>query len=396
MTKDYEVYMNSIAKKTGKAKFKWPIGNIQGKVKPLVTVLVSNYSEVSAIVAKDNGNVIYISMDKVLEYDAAAADADAAADTEESTEPTEASGLIDTSRCKILAEGLTNPKGLALYKTGLFVSDFNKISFIPNVSLPPPKSTKAPKAPKAAPMAPKAPMAPPKAASTLSWLDSTFLVTDNAFDLKVLGDTLYALGSGKLLAIKIVEHIENDNDGQNGHTTRGHTTCGHSAQSFVPGDIMTTKVEGDNFAFGPDLGDSDPKCIYISDFESSTIKTISLGDNLDVKTISGTKSGFHNGLAHESKYHGPSGMVWHNSKLYIVDSYNMRVRILYQGLTHKCKKALMVKDLCGSMGYKAIFDDENRIIERIYKGPFFRPYGICVGPNGSLLVSDKSGIFEIT
>ena len=360
MTKNYEFYMTSKAKRAGsttgggaapQSPWSWPLGKLQGHVKNIIQA----NSELTGMVRKPNGNIVVVdsSIGQVLEY-AFGGSFGATGSGVRVQEP------------KILAVGLVRPLGLALRPNGcLYVSDAYNVRYIdskasgtaalPSTELPP----------------------------VFIQLDRPALGPSAAAGLCVSGNILYVLESKQVRAVSIKD------DNTAGEVLWSRPVAGHGSVTVHNNTV------------------------YMSDYNNHLITRIDLANGptaadgsaaSQVQTICGRPAGrpprpgkgYHNGLATQALFAQPAGMVWHNSMLYIVDSENMCVRQLYKGLTKKCQKALLVKDLCGSKAYKNIYNDDGAVIERIYEGPFFTPYGICEGPNGSLLVSDRTGVFEIT
>ena len=97
------------------------------------------------------------------------------------------------------------------------------------------------------------------------------------------------------------------------------------SNTYVSGDI---DGNGSNAKFNFPRGIcADPQGnLYVADSGNNKIKKIA--PNGDVTTISGSTSGYADGVGAAAKYNNPSGVYYLNNKLYVADSGNHCIRVI--------------------------------------------------------------------
>ncbi|WP_411031836.1 IPT/TIG domain-containing protein [Spongiimicrobium sp. 3-5] len=111
--------------------------------------------------------------------------------------------------------------------------------------------------------------------------------------------------------------------------------------------------------------------VYVADNENQRIRKIM--PNGEVTTLTGKTEGFKNGSLETALFDYPSGVAIDNSEnLIIADTDNHRIRII--------TKDGSVKTLAGS--------SEGTTNGTGVDAKFKNPYGICIGPQGSIYVAD--------
>lgn len=76
---------------------------------------------------------------------------------------------------------------------------------------------------------------------------------------------------------------------------------------------------------------TDGKKIYWADSETSSIRQANLSDSAHVETLIGAglfEFGDIDGAAHLARLQHPLGVLWHNGKLFVADTYNSKIKIL--------------------------------------------------------------------
>ncbi len=78
---------------------------------------------------------------------------------------------------------------------------------------------------------------------------------------------------------------------------------------------------------------TDGKKLYWADSETSSIRRVNLNDTATVETIVGAglfDFGDIDGAAHLARFQHPLGVLYHNGKLYVADTYNSKIRTIDQ------------------------------------------------------------------
>lgn len=356
MTKEYEVYVAAMAMRPSNYASKrtlsqhntrpeslgplaWPLGRLQGRT----TRVIDNPSALAGIVRRPNGNIVTAACasGQVLEY-------------------SDKYNLL-----RILADGLERPTGLALMSDGSVLvaeTDAHCIRIL---------------------------------ASGCTYVGTSAPILAGAFGIQGHVDTAEPLAEASVANFNFPVGLLVDPKNENVYVADSHNDAIRKicwTTKAVSTVVCEDLREPHGLCWGPN------GAMFIADTYHNSIKIIKDVRSLDVYAgqfkANKPEGSYHNGLAKDSLFSRPTSIVWHNDSLFVVDSHNMKVRQIYMG-SKKNKKALMVKDLCGSMAYTNIYNDENAVIETMYDGPLKWPFGICIGPRGSLLVSDVSGISEI-
>ncbi|KAG1657695.1 NHL repeat-containing protein 2 [Nymphon striatum] len=153
-------------------------------------------------------------------------------------------------------------------------------------------------------------------------------------------------------------------------------TCKAFAGSGIEGNRNNHYPKNATFAQPSGLcaSDSSSSCLFVADSESSSIRAISLNKGAVTAVVGGDRDpnnlfsyGDIDGTGLNAKLQHPLGVAWneHDSKLYVADSYN-----------HKIKVVNVETKICQTL-------DSNVKLEE--------PGGLCVAENGkALLVADTN------
>ena len=156
-------------------------------------------------------------------------------------------------------------------------------------------------------------------------------------------------------------------------TVAGSGPTGLSNGAFKDGAATTVArfYNPDEIAVGP------TGTLYIADNRNERIRLVRNGQ---VATVAGTTRGFKDGVALQAQFHGPKGVVVDKAgnKLYIVDQYNNRVRVV--GL--KGSGSGTISTVAG--GSRSGYADGTGAAAK-----FSIPQGIAIGPAGNLYVADR-------
>jgi len=74
---------------------------------------------------------------------------------------------------------------------------------------------------------------------------------------------------------------------------------------------------------------TDGSALYVADSEISSIRRVTLGDDVQVTTIAGGdlfQFGDVDGLGDLARFQHPLGVAWHEGALYVADTYNHKIR----------------------------------------------------------------------
>ncbi len=80
---------------------------------------------------------------------------------------------------------------------------------------------------------------------------------------------------------------------------------------------------------------TDGKTLYVTDSETSSVRAIDLGLSRMVLTIVGEglfEFGDQDGTGSQVRLQHPLGIVWHQDRLYVADTYNHKIKVLYSHL----------------------------------------------------------------
>ncbi|KAK0136755.1 NHL repeat-containing protein 2 [Merluccius polli] len=133
-------------------------------------------------------------------------------------------------------------------------------------------------------------------------------------------------------------------------------------------------------------------CLYVADSESSTIRTVALGDGAVKLLVGGERDpmnlfafGDVDGKAVDAKLQHPLGVAWvpQRSLLYVADSYNHKIKVV-DPKSRQCG-TLAGTGQCGDL-----------VGPGFSKSCFNEPGGLCVGPGGRVLYVADTNNHRIT
>jgi thiol-disulfide isomerase/thioredoxin/sugar lactone lactonase YvrE len=112
--------------------------------------------------------------------------------------------------------------------------------------------------------------------------------------------------------------------------------AGNGAEDIVDGPLLPISAGGASSSFAQPSGlASDGTWIYVADSEGSSIRAVPLAGRREVRTVVGTSHqstgrlftfGDVDGAAGEARFQHPLGVLYHERKIYVADTYNSKIR----------------------------------------------------------------------
>jgi len=182
--------------------------------------------------------------------------------------------------------------------------------------------------------------------------------------------------------------------------------AGNGVEDIVDGPLLPRQPFTKGFAsFAQPSGlTSDGKWLYVADSEGSSIRAVPFDPKADVRTVVGTqaaqfnrlfKFGFVDGRPGRALLQHPLGVVYHEGKIYVADTYNNAIRVVDA-------KSGVVSTLAGVRDVRKVstvspLTGVRREVEQTYgrpgfsdeEGTFDEPAGITLA-GGKLYVADTN------